>query len=35
MEAGQTKVFVIRPDGVIGAIIHGADGVERYFFLDV
>ncbi|KAG2125946.1 FAD binding domain-containing protein [Suillus clintonianus] len=38
MEAGQTKVFVIRPDGVIGAIVHGAEGMKKYFsgiFLDV
>ncbi|KAG1742103.1 FAD binding domain-containing protein [Suillus lakei] len=37
MEAGQTKVFVIRPDGGIGAIVHGAGGVKKYFskiFLD-
>ncbi|KAG2035873.1 FAD binding domain-containing protein, partial [Suillus americanus] len=37
MEAGQTKVFVIRPDGVVGAIVHGAEGVKKYFskiFLD-
>jgi hypothetical protein len=31
LEATQTKVFVIRPDGVIGAIVHGAEGVKRYF----
>ncbi|KAG1765807.1 hypothetical protein EDD22DRAFT_734174, partial [Suillus occidentalis] len=32
VEAGQTKVFfVIRLDGVIGVIIHGAEGVKRYF----
>ncbi|KAJ8597131.1 hypothetical protein M405DRAFT_804318 [Rhizopogon salebrosus TDB-379] len=31
VEATQTKVFVIRPDGVIGAIVHGAEGVKRYF----
>jgi len=31
VEASQTKVFVIRPDGVIGAIVHGADGVKKYF----
>jgi hypothetical protein len=33
VEAGQMKVFfVIRPDGpVIGAIIHGAEGVRKYF----
>ncbi|KAG2142997.1 FAD binding domain-containing protein [Suillus clintonianus] len=38
VEAGQTKVFVIRPDGVIGAIVHGAEGMKKYFsgiFLDV
>ncbi|KAG0702987.1 FAD binding domain-containing protein [Suillus ampliporus] len=38
VEANQTKVFVIRPDGVIGAIVHGAEGVKKYFskiFLDV
>ncbi|KAG2118485.1 FAD binding domain-containing protein [Suillus clintonianus] len=37
MEVGQTKVFVIRPDGVVGAIVHGAEGVKKYFsniFLD-
>ncbi|KAG1892972.1 FAD binding domain-containing protein [Suillus fuscotomentosus] len=37
VEAGQTKVFVIRPDGVIGAIVHGTEGVKKYFskiFLD-
>ncbi|OAX38814.1 hypothetical protein K503DRAFT_132137 [Rhizopogon vinicolor AM-OR11-026] len=31
VEASQTKVFVIRPDGVIGAIVHGAEGVKKYF----
>ncbi|KAG1870457.1 FAD binding domain-containing protein [Suillus tomentosus] len=38
VEAGQMRVFVIRPDGVIGAIVHGTEGVKRYFsgiFLDV
>ncbi|KAG1904383.1 FAD binding domain-containing protein [Suillus fuscotomentosus] len=38
VEAGQTRVFVIRPDGVIGAIVHGTEGVKKYFsgiFLDV
>ena len=38
VEATQTKVFVIRPDGVIGAIVHGAEGVKKYFsqvFLDM
>ncbi|KAG1882163.1 FAD binding domain-containing protein [Suillus subluteus] len=37
MEADQMKVFVIRPDGVVGAIVHGAEGVKKYFskiFLD-
>ncbi|OJA20305.1 hypothetical protein AZE42_08330 [Rhizopogon vesiculosus] len=27
----KIKVFVIRPDGVIGAIVHDADGVKKYF----
>ncbi|KAG2140304.1 FAD binding domain-containing protein [Suillus cothurnatus] len=31
VEAGQTKVFVIWPDGVVGAIVHGAEGVKKYF----
>ncbi|KAG1829222.1 FAD binding domain-containing protein [Suillus subalutaceus] len=31
VEAGQTKVFVVRPDGVVGAIVHGAEGVKKYF----
>ncbi|KAG2147740.1 FAD binding domain-containing protein [Suillus bovinus] len=31
VETGQTRVFVIRPDGVIGAIVHGAEGVKKYF----
>ncbi|KAG2131334.1 FAD binding domain-containing protein [Suillus clintonianus] len=31
VEATQTRVFVIRPDGVIGAIVHGAEGVKKYF----
>jgi len=38
VEATEIKVFVIRPDGVIGAIIHGAEGMKKYFskiFLDV
>ncbi|KAG2362728.1 FAD binding domain-containing protein, partial [Suillus spraguei] len=37
VEASQTKVFVIRPDGVIGAIVQGAEGIKKYFsniFLD-
>ncbi|KAG0694761.1 FAD binding domain-containing protein [Suillus ampliporus] len=37
VEANQTKVFVIRPDGVIGAIVRGAEGAKKYFskiFLD-
>ncbi|OAX43063.1 hypothetical protein K503DRAFT_732282 [Rhizopogon vinicolor AM-OR11-026] len=31
VEASQTKVFVIRPDGAVGAIAHGAEGVKKYF----
>ncbi|KAG1894030.1 uncharacterized protein F5891DRAFT_1256603 [Suillus fuscotomentosus] len=30
MEAGQTKVFVIRPDRVVGALVHGTEGVKKY-----
>ncbi|OAX33194.1 hypothetical protein K503DRAFT_869695 [Rhizopogon vinicolor AM-OR11-026] len=38
VETRQIKVFVIRPDGVVGAIAHGAEGVNKYFskiFVDV
>jgi len=28
---GGTRVVVVRPDGVVGAIVHGAEGVKRYF----
>ncbi|KAG0702988.1 FAD binding domain-containing protein [Suillus ampliporus] len=38
VDANQTKVFVIRPDGVVGAIVHGTEGVKKYFskiFLDM
>ena len=28
---GEQKVVVIRPDGVTGAIVHGAEGVRAYF----
>ncbi|KAG2033494.1 FAD binding domain-containing protein [Suillus americanus] len=31
VESGETKVFVIRPDGMVGAIVHGAEGVKKYF----
>ncbi|KAG1844204.1 hypothetical protein DFJ58DRAFT_31233 [Suillus subalutaceus] len=33
VEAGRPKLFVMRPDGVImiGAIVHGAEGVKNYF----
>ncbi|KAG2124613.1 FAD binding domain-containing protein [Suillus clintonianus] len=31
VEAGKTKVFVIRPDGVVGAIVRGVEGVKKYF----
>ncbi|KAG1745460.1 FAD binding domain-containing protein [Suillus paluster] len=31
VEANQTKVFVIRPDGVVGAIVNGEGGVKKYF----
>ncbi|KAG1742105.1 FAD binding domain-containing protein [Suillus lakei] len=38
VEANQMKVFVIRPDGVIGAVVRGAEGVKKYLskiFLEV
>jgi hypothetical protein len=28
---GEKKVVVVRPDGVVGAIVHGAEGVGAYF----
>ena len=28
---GEKKVVVVRPDGVVGAIVHGAQGVGAYF----
>jgi len=28
---GEKKVVVVRPDGVVGAIVHGAEGAEAYF----
>ena len=28
---GETRVVVVRPDGVVGAVVHGAAGVEAYF----
>ena len=28
---GEKKVVVVRPDGVLGAIVHGAEGVGHYF----
>jgi len=30
-EKGEKKVVVVRPDGVVGATVHGAEGVEVYF----
>ncbi|KAG1877191.1 hypothetical protein F4604DRAFT_664673 [Suillus subluteus] len=31
VDSGQTKAFMIRPAGVIGVIVHGAEGVKIYF----
>ncbi|KAG1875885.1 FAD binding domain-containing protein [Suillus tomentosus] len=31
VEVGQTKAFVIWPDGVIGVMVHSAEGVKKYF----
>ena len=28
---GEKKVVVVRPDGVVGAIVHGVEGVGAYF----
>ncbi|EGN99604.1 hypothetical protein SERLA73DRAFT_72408 [Serpula lacrymans var. lacrymans S7.3] len=28
---GETRVVVVRPDSVVGAIVHGVEGVKRYF----
>ncbi|KAJ7093880.1 FAD binding domain-containing protein [Mycena belliarum] len=28
---GELAVVVVRPDGVVGAVVPGAEGVERYF----
>jgi len=30
-EKGERKVVVVRPDGVVGAMVHGADGAQAYF----
>ncbi|KAI6098040.1 FAD binding domain-containing protein [Pisolithus croceorrhizus] len=31
VESQEVKVVVVRPDGVVGAIVHGMTGLERYF----
>ncbi|KIJ58096.1 hypothetical protein HYDPIDRAFT_44627 [Hydnomerulius pinastri MD-312] len=28
---GESRVVVVRPDGVVGAIVHGAEGMQKYF----
>lgn len=28
---GEKKTVVVRPDGVVGAIVHGVEGLEQYF----
>ncbi|KAH7923394.1 hypothetical protein BV22DRAFT_1036317 [Leucogyrophana mollusca] len=33
VKEGQTRVVVVRPDGVVGAIVSGAQGLEKYFGL--
>ncbi|KAG1817296.1 uncharacterized protein BJ212DRAFT_1352286 [Suillus subaureus] len=33
LNSGQTKVFMIRPVGVIGAIVHGIEDVKIYFLI--
>ncbi|KAI6008112.1 FAD binding domain-containing protein [Pisolithus orientalis] len=31
VEREQIKVVVVRPDGVVGAVVHGAEGLGQYF----
>ncbi|KAI5982345.1 hypothetical protein EDD15DRAFT_2324671, partial [Pisolithus albus] len=31
VEEGEIKIVVVRPDGVVGAIVRGVAGLERYF----
>lgn len=31
VEAGQSRIVIVRPDGWIGAIVRGVEGVEKYF----
>lgn len=31
VEEGEIEIVVVRPDGVVGAIVRGAAGLERYF----
>ena len=31
LPSDQSWIVVVRPDGVVGARVHGVDGIERYF----
>ncbi|KAH7890340.1 hypothetical protein F5I97DRAFT_1972023 [Phlebopus sp. FC_14] len=31
VESGQTRAVIVRPDGVVGAIVQGMKGVHKYF----
>ena len=31
VDQGETKVIVVRPDGVVGAVVRGGEGVGKYF----
>lgn len=31
VSAGESRVVVVRPDGVVGAIVRGVEGVQKYF----
>ena len=31
VDKGETKVIVVRPDGVVGAVVRGGEGVGKYF----
>ncbi|KAH7925919.1 hypothetical protein BV22DRAFT_1128595 [Leucogyrophana mollusca] len=33
VKEGETRVVVVRPDGVVGAIVSGVQGLEKYFGL--
>ncbi|EIW74869.1 calcium ATPase transmembrane domain M-containing protein [Coniophora puteana RWD-64-598 SS2] len=32
---GETRAVVVRPDGHVGAVVRGVEGMERYYFKDI